>query len=153
MSVGKTRRVRLPGALTTSTRAWPDTMNKVFRPNRLAFALVLLLLTLYFWGNDQPEAAGLIPAPWDKLVHLAWYAVLSGLLLVATGRQAWPWVIAGMLLLAGWDEWHQLALPGRQPGLDDWAADALGIAAGTAISHAVGRHLWPGVRGGANADA
>lgn len=127
-------------------------MNKVLRLHRLALVLVAVLLSLYFWGNSQPEAAGLIPAPWDKLAHLGWYAVLSGLVLVATGRQAWPWVIAGMLLLAGWDEWHQFALPGRQPGLDDWAADALGIAAGTGFSHVVGRRLWPAGQGGANAD-
>lgn len=127
-------------------------MNKVFSPHRLALVLVVILLVLYFWGNDQPEAAGLIPAPWDKLAHLGWYALLSGLLLVATGRQAWLWVIAGMLLLAGWDEWHQFALPGRQPGLDDWVADAFGIAAGTGLSHAVGRRLWPAGEGRVNAD-
>ncbi len=121
----------------------PDAMSKVLRLHRFALALAAVLLALYFWGNSQPEAAGLIPEPWDKLAHLAWYAVLSGLLLVATGRHAWPWVMAGMLLLAGWDEWHQFALPGRQPGLDDWMADALGVLAGTGVSHEIARRAWP----------
>lgn len=85
---------------------------------------------MYFWGNSQPEAAGLIPAPWDKLAHLAWYAVLSGLLLTGFGRRAWTWIFAAMLLLAGWDEWHQATLPGRQPGMDDWIADAVGVSIG-----------------------
>ncbi|NWG38561.1 MAG: VanZ family protein [Hydrogenophilaceae bacterium] len=81
--------------------------------HRLALLPAFLLLVMYFWGNSQPEAAGLIPAPWDKLAHLAWYAVLSGLLLTGFGRRAWPWIFTAMLLLAGWDEWHQATLPGR----------------------------------------
>lgn len=108
---------------------------------RLVLAIVAALLALYFWGNNQPEAAGLIPSPWDKLAHLGWYAVLSILLLVALGRHTWPWILAGMLLLAGWDEWHQFALPGRQPGWDDWVADALGVLAGIGIHHAIGRRV------------
>ncbi|MDP2787719.1 MAG: VanZ family protein [Pseudomonadota bacterium] len=52
------------------------------------------------------------------MAHFGWYAALAGLLMVAFGRRAWPWILAGMLLLAGWDEWHQFALPGRHPGLE-----------------------------------
>jgi VanZ family protein len=114
---------------------------------RLALLAALVLLAVYVWGNSLPEAAGLIPPPWDKLAHLAWYAVLAGLLLLGLGRRAWLWVLAGTLLLAGWDEWHQFALPGRSPGIDDWLADALGVLAGIVISHAIGRHMWPAPRG------
>ena len=114
---------------------------------RLALLAALVLLAVYVWGNSLPEAAGLIPPPWDKLAHLAWYAVLAGLLLLGLGRRAWPWVLVGTLLLAGWDEWHQFALPGRSPGVDDWVADALGALAGIAISHAIGRRMWPTPRG------
>jgi len=110
---------------------------------RLALLAALVLLAVYVWGNSQPEAAGLIPPPWDKLAHLVWYATLAGLLLLGLGRRAWPWVLAGTLLLAGWDEWHQIDLPGRSPGVDDWVADALGVVAGIVISHAVGRRMWP----------
>ena len=118
-------------------------MNKYGQPHWCVLLFAALLLALYFWGNSQPGAVGLVPAPWDKLAHLGWYAVLSGLLLVALGRRAWMWVLAGTLLLAGWDEWHQFALPGRQPGLDDWLADALGVVTGIGISHVIGRRVWP----------
>ncbi|MDP2031020.1 MAG: VanZ family protein [Thiobacillus sp.] len=106
---------------------------------RFALLVALVLLVAYFWGNSQPEVAGLIPTPWDKLAHLAWYAVLAGLLLLGLGRRPWPWVLVGTLLLAGWDEWHQFALPGRSPDFDDWLADALGAVAGVWISRAIGQ--------------
>jgi len=109
--------------------------------HRLALFIVAILLTLYFWGNSQPEAAGLVPPPWDKLAHLLWYAVLASLLLLGLGHRTWPWVLAGTLLLAGWDEWHQFALPGRSPGIDDWLADALGAVAGIGIGHLIGRRV------------
>jgi VanZ family protein len=103
--------------------------------------LAVLLLGLFVWGGSQPQAAGLIPAPWDKLAHLIWYAILASLLLLGLGRRAWPWVLVGTLLLAGWDEWHQFALPGRSPGMDDWLADALGVVSGILVTHALGRRL------------
>ena len=76
--------------------------------------------------SGQPEAAGLIPSPWDKLAHAVWYALLAGLLLA--GR--WVWMLSGTLLLAAWDEWHQYSLPGRQSGVEDWLADATGVVLG-----------------------
>lgn len=103
--------------------------------HRLALLPAFVLLAMYFWGYSQPEAAGLIPPPWDKLAHLIWYAVVSGLLLLGIGRGSWPWLLAAMLVLAGWDEWHQAALPGRQPGVDDWLADAAGILIGLWLAH------------------
>lgn len=101
---------------------------------RLALFLAIVLLGVYVWANAQPEAAGLIPPPWDKLAHAAWYATLAGLLLLGVGRRYWVWLLCGTLLLAGWDEWHQYALPGRQPGMDDWLADAVGIVLGLWLS-------------------
>ncbi|MBT9538276.1 VanZ family protein [Thiobacillus sp.] len=109
--------------------------------SRLALLAALVLLAAYVWGNSQPEAAGLIPPPWDKLAHMAWYAILASLLSMGLGRRAWPWVLVGTLLLGGWDEWHQFALPGRFPGVDDWVADALGVMVGIAMSHAIWRHM------------
>jgi hypothetical protein len=37
-----------------------------------------------FYLGAQPFAAGLIPAPWDKLAHLAVFAVLTTLLWIGT---------------------------------------------------------------------
>ena len=41
-------------------------------PPRYALLAALILLAGYVWGNNLPEAAGLIPPPWDKLAHLTW---------------------------------------------------------------------------------
>lgn len=102
---------------------------------RVALLAALVLLVAYVWGNSLPEAAGLIPTPWDKLAHLLWYATLAGLLLLGLGlgHRAWPWVLVVGLLRAGWDEWHQFDLPGRSPDIADWLADALGVMAGLGI--------------------
>jgi VanZ family protein len=108
---------------------------------RFALLVALVLLAVYVWGNSLPEAAGLIPPPWDKLAHLVWYAILSGLLVVGLGTRAWPWILTGTLLLAGWDEWHQLTLPGRSAGMDDWLADAGGVLVGLLTAHAIGRRF------------
>lgn len=109
--------------------------------HRIALFVAMILLAVYIWGNAQPEAAGLIPPPWDKLLHLCWYALLAGLLLLGLGRRRWPWAFVSLLLLAGWDEWHQFFLPGRSPGIDDWLADALGVMAGIVLSFAIGRRV------------
>lgn len=101
--------------------------------------MAVALLVAYVWANYQPEAAGLVPPPWDKLAHGVWFAVLAALLVWGLGRRAWPWVLAAMLLFAGWDEWHQLVLPGRSAGLDDWMADAIGVLAGIGLILAAGR--------------
>ena len=103
---------------------------------RVALLTALALLAVYVWGNCQPEAAGLVPPPWDKFAHALWFAILAGLLVLGMGRRAWPWVLAGTLLFAGWDEWHQFALPGRSPGVDDWLADAFGIGMGITVIRA-----------------
>lgn len=100
----------------------------------LVLILAMLLLGVYVWMSGRPETAGLIPPPWDKLAHVMWYALLAGLLLAGLGRRHWSWVLAGTLFFAGWDEWHQFSLPGRQPGIDDWLADATGVGLGLWLS-------------------
>ena len=92
--------------------------------------LVAGLLAMFAWGGNQPEAAGLIPPPWDKLAHLAWFAVLAGLLRFGLGGGWTPAVVVFCLGVGVWDEWRQLSLPGRAAGWDDLIADALGVALG-----------------------
>ena len=67
-------------------------VNSVSLPYRFALLPALVLLSLFIWGGNQPEAAGLIPPPWDKLVHLAWFAVLAGFLHVGLGVALARWV-------------------------------------------------------------
>lgn len=102
----------------------------------VALPLVAALFGLFVWGGAQPEAAGLFPAPWDKLVHLSWFAVLAGLLLGGLGRR-WTLAVAVFALGVGmWDEWRQMSLPGREAGWDDLLADALGVALGVWLARA-----------------
>ena len=100
------------------------------RYHRLALLPALVLLSMFVWGGNQPEVAGLIPPPWDKLAHLAWFAVLAGLLHVGLGLRRGVWVVVFCLGVGLWDEWRQLSLPGRAAGWDDLLFDGLGIAVG-----------------------
>jgi VanZ family protein len=95
-----------------------------------AFVLALALIANLFITGARPEAAGLIPAPWDKLAHVTYYAVLAVLLWIADAGQR-PWVVGAALLAVGAaDEWHQAYLPGRESSVADFATDGVGIALG-----------------------
>lgn len=93
-----------------------------------AAALALLLLAL-FGGGAQPEAAGLIPAPWDKLAHLTVFCVLLILLRAGLGLPLWLAVLLTLGVGAA-DELHQAGLPGRFASLQDWFADLAGALLG-----------------------
>lgn len=69
----------------------------------LTLVPALILFSLFVWGGSRPEAAGLIPAPWDKLAHLAWFGVLAGLLHLGFGLRRGLWVTKSPLPLAGED--------------------------------------------------
>jgi hypothetical protein len=72
----------------------------------LCLALAAAVTFQLFYLGAQPFAAGLIQEPWDKLVHLAVFAVLTTL--------------------------HQANLPGRSADAADLFADAC-TATGTGI--------------------
>lgn len=95
----------------------------------VAVALPLGLLV----GGAQPVAVGLIPAPYDKLVHALVFAVLAAAIGFASGWRGWRMVLLAFcaaLAVGVLDEWRQMVLPGRSAGWDDLAADALGAALG-----------------------
>jgi VanZ family protein len=105
--------------------------------SRLALLLAVVLLGMFVWGGNQPEAAGLIDPPWDKLAHLAWFAVLAGLLRIGLGPR-WMLAVAVFCLGVGlWDEWRQMSLPGRMAGWDDLLFDCLGVALGIWLASVV----------------
>jgi len=90
-----------------------------------AVAAIALVATLFQQGA-QPYAVGLIPSPWDKLAHAALFGVLALLFwLIVPGRRPLA-VVLIVTLIGAADEWAQLRLPGREPGLDDLAADLIG---------------------------
>ncbi|MDO6388296.1 MULTISPECIES: VanZ family protein [unclassified Uliginosibacterium] len=108
-------------------------------PRQVLAALVLgLMLLALFAGGAQPEAAGLIPAPWDKLAHLTLFAVLALLLRGGLGLPAWLALLIALGIGAA-DEFHQAGLPGRFAGLDDWLADLVGALLGLALLRLWGR--------------
>jgi len=118
------------------------------RMHALRLAALLSLLVLVpglFIGGAQPVAVGLIPVPWDKVVHCGLFAVFAVLIGLAGGLLRLPRIallflaFAGAVAIGALDELHQATLPGRQAGLDDFAADALGAAIGTWV---LGRLGW-----------
>lgn len=94
-----------------------------------AFASIVALL---FWQGAQPYASGLLDPPWDKVAHLLVFGAFGGLAWVMLGgtRPAAD-VLAPLAAIAVGiaDEWAQRRIPGRYPGLDDLAADAIGALA------------------------
>lgn len=98
---------------------------------RLCLALAALTVFLLFYLGAQPFAAGLIPEPWDKLAHFLVFGGITALLWFGT-RGIHPWILVALVSAVGAaDEWHQLYLPGRSAGLDDWTTDV--AAAVTAV--------------------
>ena len=72
-----------------------------------------------------------------KLAHLAWFATLAGLLVLGlrgSGMRIPLLVAFACMALGAWDEWRQLALPGRSFGLDDLLVDGVGVALGVFLA-------------------
>lgn len=95
----------------------------------LALIVALLMLAALFVGGAQPQAVGLIPAPWDKLAHATFFFVFAFLLSRFVSLPI-AVVIVLSLLVGAADEIHQSFLPGRVAGWEDWLADAVGTGLG-----------------------
>lgn len=104
-----------------------------------ALAAALALAANLFIPAARPEIAGLVPAPWDKLLHLVYFFVLAVLLSVADAARR-PLLVALIASAVGAaDEWSQIFQSERDASLADFLADCLGAAAGAAA----GRWLIP----------
>ena len=101
--------------------------------------LLLVLVPALFVLGAKPIAVGLIPVPWDKLVHFVLFALLALLaglsseLLRLQGRTVLLAAFLCAVLVGVLDEWHQFFLPGRSAGWDDFAADVMGALAGVGV--------------------
>lgn len=107
-----------------------------------AMAVVLIGAGLYALGA-QPFAVGLFPAPWDKLAHVATFALIGAATGLASGARGWRmllYCVAGATLTGAMDELHQAYLPGRTASWADLGADAMGGLVGAALS-GLGRRL------------
>ena len=93
------------------------------RRRHLCLALAAAIVFLLFYLGAQPFAAGLIPAPWDKLAHFVVFATIAGLLAIgiAGKHPALPIAMAGAI--GAIDEWHQTVLPGRSANIADLLTD------------------------------
>jgi VanZ family protein len=86
-----------------------------------------------FYLGAQPAAAGLIPAPWDKLAHAAIFGAFTALLWLGTAGRM-PLTVVGILVgVAALDELHQATLPGRTADALDFLVDICAGAAAIGI--------------------
>ncbi len=109
-----------------------------------AACLVLAALVVFnlFFLAAKPYAAGLFPAPWDKLAHFAVYGGLTTLLWLGTGGRMTFTVIAAVVAVGALDELHQAGIPGRSSDVGDFAVDVLaGLAVG-ALMLLYARRKW-----------
>lgn len=108
----------------------------------LCLALAALIVFNLFFLAAKPFAAGLFPAPWDKLAHLAAYGTLTVLLWLGAGGRMTFTVIAAVVAIGGLDELHQAGIPGRVADIGDFAADVVaGFSAG-ALMLLLARRKW-----------
>lgn len=96
----------------------------------LAVTIVVLMLFALFVGGAQPQAVGLVPEPWDKLAHAAFFFVFALLLARFVSLPVAFEVFVLAMLVGAADEIHQAFLPGRVAGWDDWLADVVGAGLG-----------------------
>lgn len=88
-----------------------------------------ILFVLFGFGSTS-ASGGLLSTPWDKVAHLSLFAVFAICLRLAFPKLPIVWVASLALFVGLVDEMHQFLVPTRQPGIDDWLADAFGIACG-----------------------
>jgi VanZ family protein len=124
----------------------PPEFPAAFRIVCLVLACVLVAQVLVT-GND-PGNADLFPPPWDKLVHVCFYATVAGLLLLANDLRAPAAVFAVTVAVGVVDELVQTQVPTRHADLLDLAMDALGALAAVTIYRAMvlSRSRRPGLR-------
>lgn len=97
----------------------------------LAFAAVLVFQLFYL--GAKPEAAELIPPPWDKLAHFGVYSTITALLWIGTSGRMPLAVLLAVVTIGALDELHQAGLPGRNADAWDFLMD-VSAGAGTAFS-------------------
>ena len=99
-------------------------MNRYVR-SAARIACIAFVVVLFVEGA-KPVAVGLFPPPWDKLAHIVAFGGLATLIELALSPPTWLFFALPLAVSAA-DEVHQMFLPGRSAGLDDWLAGAVGI--------------------------
>ena len=102
-------------------------------PIRFGIIVVFGVFVLLFGFGSTPASANLVAHPWDKLVHVLVFALLTFGLRQALPRIPVSLIIGIALSVALVDELHQFFVPQRQPGWDDGIADGIGVLGGLSI--------------------
>jgi VanZ family protein len=118
--------------------------DKPFPLSRVGLFVVVGILILLFGFGSTPASGNLVPTPWDKAIHVLVFAALSFCLSAALPRAALGSVAALALGIGLADELHQYLVPTRQPGFDDWLADAAGTFCGLLLWRWQGRRFLNG---------
>jgi VanZ family protein len=100
----------------------------------LCLLLAVAVIFQLFYLGSQPFAAGLVPAPWDKLAHLVVYSAITALLWTGMGGNRPALAIAVVIAIGALDELHQAGVPGRRAEMGDFLVDVCaGVGTGIAM--------------------
>jgi VanZ family protein len=110
----------------------------------------LLYMAVIFQVSSQPNPMPVVTrVVWDKALHVVEYTVLGLLLcraLRGEGLAARRATLISILLTSAYgatDETHQLFVPNRHAGADDWLADTSGATAGAVLFNTISRRRRP----------
>jgi VanZ family protein len=120
----------------------PTRLLRRLPPSGLGIGVVLGVCILLFGFGSTPASANLVTHPWDKLVHLCVFAVLTFGLRLTLPRIPVSMIIGMALSIALADELHQFFVPQRQPSWNDGIADSIGVLWGLTLWWQYKR-TWP----------
>ncbi|WP_018410858.1 VanZ family protein [Methyloversatilis thermotolerans] len=104
-----------------------------------AAAAALFMIAGLLRLGETELAVGLVPSPWDKLVHAATFGAMAFLVWLGSGQRWLVMCATAVFALACYDEWRQQMLPGREADLLDLSANAVGIV----LAALIARRLSP----------
>lgn len=88
----------------------------------------LLMAVVLFVNAKEIAKVNSVPSLVHKVEHFLYYGGMAALIAYGLGRR-WFWLALLVVPLIGLlDEWHQLAIPGRNGSPIDWMVDVAGAA-------------------------
>lgn len=93
---------------------------------KITLLIFILMLAAIFIGGTMPGAGNLFSAPWDKVAHFFTFGAITLLAGLSFPNRSLALILLLAVCIGIADEVHQMFIAGRQPSLDDLAADTLG---------------------------
>ncbi len=87
--------------------------------------LASLILALFLLGS-QPNAGGIFPSGWDKVVHALFFGGVAFLAFVGSGSRRPVFSVLLIAFLGMLDEVGQSFNPARVASVADWVMDVVG---------------------------